>query len=103
MPVFTSPPSPSGRSAAWRLQPGQALSLRASHCGVLRVAVGSLWATADGPHRGAGNDGGDRVFQAGERVAVPAGRRIVIEAIGGEARFEWDPASARPSGHRVPA
>lgn len=92
--------SSSDRGGTWRLQPGQALTLRPSQSGVLWVVAGSLWATTDGPHRGAGNDRGDRVLQAGERVAVEAGERIVIEPVGADARFGWDPLPPWPARRR---
>jgi hypothetical protein len=94
----------SARSAgAWRLLPGQALTLRPSQSGVLWVIAGSLWATNDGPHRGAGNDRGDRVLKAGESVDLRAGERLVLEPVGADARFGWDPLPPWPARRRSPS
>jgi hypothetical protein len=90
-------------SGAWRLLPGQALTLRPSQSGVLWVVAGSLWATTDGPHRGAGNDRGDRVFAAGESVSLRAGERLVLEPVGAAARFAWDPLPPWPARRRSPS
>jgi hypothetical protein len=81
------------RAGTWRLQPGQAVTLRPSQSGVLWVVAGGLWATGDGPHPGPGNARGDRVLAAGETVSLRAGERLVVEAVGpaAAAQFGWDP------------
>jgi hypothetical protein len=99
-PASSTPPAAAGR---WRLLPGQALTLRPSQSGVLWVIAGSIWATTDGPHRGAGNDRGDRVFRTGETVDLQAGERIVLESVGAAARFGWDPAPPWPARRRSPS
>lgn len=102
MTVSASSPSQESprNGGAWRLLPGQALTLRPSQSGVLWVIAGSLWATNDGPHRGAGNDRGDRVLTAGESVDLRAGERLVLEPVGADARFGWDPAPPWPARRR---
>jgi hypothetical protein len=90
-------------AGGWRLLPGQALTLRPSQSGVLWVVAGSLWATTDGPHRGAGNEGGDRVLSAGQQLELSAGERMVVEPIGPGARFGWDPAPPWPARRRSPS
>ncbi|HKB52603.1 MAG TPA: DUF2917 domain-containing protein [Ramlibacter sp.] len=101
MSRFASSGWPAGASAAgtWRLLPGQALTLQPRRGGVLRVAAGALWATADGPHGGPSNGRGDRVLEVGETVSLRAGERLVVEPIGGvaPARFAWDPLPPWPA------
>lgn len=96
------PPSAAG---TWRLQPGQALTLRPSQSGVLWVVAGGLWATGDGPHPGPANARGDRVLAAGETVSVRAGERLVVEAVGpaAGAQFAWDPLPPWPARRRSPS
>src|SRR5262245_50390417 len=43
----------------WKLAAGRAITLQPLENGVLRVAHGVMWATADGPHDGPPNDQGD--------------------------------------------
>lgn len=80
-------------AGAWKLAGGRAMTLQPREPGLLRVARGSLWATADGPHPGPLNDQGDRFLQAGEQLRLLAGQRVVIEAWNraGPAYFTWDP------------
>jgi hypothetical protein len=105
MSALPSSSSSSGASAAgaWRLLPGQAVTLRPSQSGVLWVVAGSLWATTEGPHLGAGNERGDRFLRAGQTVDVRAGERLVVEPIGGGARFGWDPLPPWPARRRSPS
>ena len=90
---------PHAVAGTWRLQCGQALTLRPSQSGVLWVVAGGLWATGDGPHRGPANGRGDRLLAAGERLSVRAGERLVVEAVGrgASARFGWDPLPPWPA------
>ena len=92
----------------WKLAAGRAITLQPREDGVLRVAHGRLWATFDGPHGGPLNDLGDHVIDAGGRLGLRAGRRVVVEAWdrGAPAYFSWDPllvsaASTVPRAARV--
>ncbi len=80
----------------WKLAAGRAITLEPREAGVLRVAHGRLWATYDGPHRGALNDQGDRIVGVGERLSLRAGQRLVVEAWSDRAPayFSWDPLPA---------
>ncbi len=94
-------PSPSAPAAAlagtWKLERGQALTLRPHGPGILRVARGQLWATREGPHGRTPTDSGDHVLQAGRAMLVRSGERVVIEAwqSDGASYFAWDPLPAR--------
>lgn len=70
----------------WQLDAGRALALRAREATELTVAQGMLWATLDGPHVGPLNDRGDVVLQAGERLLLAAGQRVLIESISAAGR-----------------
>lgn len=92
----------------WKLAAGRAITLQPREDGVLRVAHGRLWATFDGPHGGPLNDLGDHVIDAGGRLGLRAGRRVVVEAWDrtAPAYFSWDPlavgaASTLPRATRV--
>lgn len=69
-----------GLAGSWVLPPGQAVTLQSADDSALQVTQGRIWATLDGPHSGPANDLGDVVLQAGERLALRAGQRVVIEA-----------------------
>lgn len=83
-------------AGAWRVAPGQALTLKSAHGGRMRVASGGLWATFDGPHAGPANDRGDHLLQAGEMIALRPGERLVVEPANRSAGayIEWEPAAA---------
>ena len=103
-------------AGSWKLAGGSAVTLHDVHAAVLRITHGRVWATVDGPHCGPANNLGDLVLNAGERLTVQAGQRVVIEPWGSSASgasraneavyFSWDPAldsSAVPlqgRGHR---
>ena len=79
-------------SVCGKLMPGQAFSWWPREAGVFSVAQGGAWLTFDGPHQGPGNASGDHVLQAGQRLAVRAGQRLVIETWGEvPVHFEWAP------------
>lgn len=85
-----------GRPAgAWRLPPGQALTLKSAQGGRVRVARGGLWATFDGPHAGPANDRGDHLLEAGELIALRPGERLVVESASrsASAYVEWEPGA----------
>lgn len=91
---------------AWRLPPGQALTLKSAQGGRVRVARGGLWATFDGPHPGPANDRGDHLLEAGEMIALRPGERLVVESASrsASAYVEWEPGGATtgvPSGVRL--
>jgi hypothetical protein len=80
----------------WKLARGRAVTLRPRTDGILRVAHGRVWATADGPHGGTPFDGGDHVLEVGRSMYVKTGQRVVIEAwnASGASYFAWDPVFA---------
>ena len=66
----------------WQLAPGRAMALQARHTTELVVSSGCVWATFDGPHDGPLNERGDLVLQAGSRLRLTAGQRLVVESLG---------------------
>lgn len=93
-------------AGAWRLSPGQALTLKSARGGRVRVASGGLWATFDGPHAGPANDRGDHLLEAGELIALRPGEQLVVESASrsASAYVEWEPgatATAVPPGVRL--
>lgn len=97
-------------AGSWKLAGGHAVTLQDAHAAVLCITHGRVWATLDGPHTGPANQQGDMVLEAGQRLTVPAGRRVVMEpwrssgagAASGSAAangsdavyFSWDPVPA---------
>ncbi len=69
-----------GPAGSWVLPAGCAVTLNATTGAALHVTQGLVWATLDGPHSGPANDLGDLMLHAGERMALKAGQRVVIEA-----------------------
>src|SRR3954451_22881869 len=86
------PPLP----GTWKLGARRAMTLLPRSTGVLHIASGRVWVTCDGPHAGALNDLGDHILHAGDRMALCAGKRWVIEAWAGAtpAYFNWSPLPA---------
>jgi Protein of unknown function (DUF2917) len=86
----------------WKLAGGQAMTLQPRHAGVLRINVGQVWATLDGPHSGPANGWGDMFLKEGQLLNLQSGQRVVIEPRGDAANrpafLEWEPTTARP-GH----
>lgn len=74
-------------AGCWKLAPGRALSLRPWQPSEIAVVHGRVWLTMTGFSRtdvpGAVVD---HVLQAGDRLTIPAGRHVVLEA--------WSPAQA---------
>jgi hypothetical protein len=70
------------------------MALHARHATELQVQDGCVWITLDGPHSGPANDSGDVFLNAGGSLHVPAGRRLVIEALGSAsgdaAQLSWN-------------
>lgn len=82
---------PAVRSGAWQLQAGQATTLHARQAHVLHVRQGRLWVTMDAT---ASWGSEDLVLAPGERLQVPAGQRLVMEAWDGYgATWSWDRAA----------
>lgn len=93
--------TPSAQAAgSWKLLNGHAVTLHDPNAAVLRITCGSVWATVDGPHPGPANNQGDLFLQAGDRLALQPGQRVVIEPWRASANeavyFSWDPAPAAP-------
>ena len=95
--------APAGRRAAgcWKLDTGQALSLRPNSHGVLQIAQGQAWVTLRGALADLPGAAVDHVLQPGEQLTVAPGQHAVMEAWNpqGSAEavaFRWDalPASA---------
>lgn len=90
------------RPGAWQIEPGRALRLRPREDAILRAGHGMLWVTFDRVAEGAGNESGDHILEAGQRLHVAAGDTVVIGAFGprdADASFDWEPparATARP-------
>lgn len=73
------------------------MGLKSRHVSELQVHSGCVWVTLDGPHTGAANDCGDVFLGAGMHLHVPAGRRVVLEALhqadGAAAQLRWGRAA----------
>ena len=87
----------------WKLGAGRAITLQPREAGTVRVAHGRVWATYDGPHRGALNDLGDHIVGAGDLLRLAAGQRLVIESWQDEspAYFSWEPLPVPPARARA--
>jgi hypothetical protein len=83
------------RAAAWIVWPGQPLAWRVRRPMVLRVQQGRLWVTLDVEAVRVPGQLGDHFLEAGQCLCVPAGARLVLEALvrpgepGCPARFAW--------------
>lgn len=73
------------------------MGLKSRHVSELQVHSGCVWATLDGPHTGAANECGDVFLSAGMHMHLPAGRRVVLEALhqadGAAAQLRWGQAA----------
>jgi hypothetical protein len=89
-------------AGTWKLAAGRAITLRPREAGHVKIVHGSAWVTFDGPHQGALNDFGDHVLNAGERLRLRRGQRLVMETgeSGQPAYFSWDVLA---EGERRPA
>jgi hypothetical protein len=83
---------PAVRRGAWRLEAGQAMSLKAASASMLQVRQGRIWVTRDATaHQGSE----DLVLAPGESLTVRAGERIVMEPWDGHgATYHWDVVQA---------
>lgn len=80
---------------AWKLAARKALSLRPREACVLTVVRGRAWVTAGGATGLAPDDSGDHVLAAGQRLLVPGGSHVVVEAWKDEDTFfDWQPQAA---------
>ncbi|WP_198969139.1 DUF2917 domain-containing protein [Xylophilus sp. ASV27] len=81
-------------------------AFRTTGGGMLVLRQGAAWVTIDAggaatpPHRhGVAPRGGDWFLAQGDRLGVPAGRRVVVESLDAAGiRFDWRPASAMAPG-----
>ena len=81
---------PAVRRGAWQLAAGQATTLHAKESHVLHVRQGRLWITMDATAQWGSED---LVLGPGEKLAVPAGQRLVMapwDSWG--ATWSWDRA-----------
>lgn len=95
----SSMPIELGASAGgWRLEGAQALTLKPTRAGVVRVVHGRVWATLSGPHGSRPDDSGDVVLVKGQALAVPLHQRLVIEpwrrCATDPVYFSWEPLGA---------
>lgn len=89
----------------WRLDAHRALSLHPKVPSRLRITQGRAWVTLGVPAKGAGNELGDHMLEAGQDLAVPAGARLVMEpwqpGVTEPVRFEWCCAQADPQAQQA--
>ncbi len=82
-------------AGSWKIAPGDAVTLRATKPGMLRVVHGGLYITLDGERIGAGNESGDYFLGLGQKLEIAAGQSAVIESwsVGdcNDASFSWEP------------
>ena len=97
--LFDLQPTCTEPAGSWKLGAERAMTLHCHEAATLRVTQGRLWATVDGPHSGPANGLGDVVLNAGERLHLRPGQRVVIESWSGcyrergvgTAYFTWEP------------
>jgi hypothetical protein len=96
MNTFSAHAAPTPHScmpaSGWRLDARRAMSLRPRVPSRLHITQGRAWVTLGQSPKGAGNESGDLVLNAGESLAVPAGARVVMEPWqpgAGPVRFDW--------------
>jgi hypothetical protein len=80
LPSSTTPAS-SHLSHHCHLLPGQAITLRPRRPSMLCIGSGRVWVTSSGPHQVLGRESGDRFLAPGDALRVPAGTRLVLEAL----------------------
>lgn len=81
-----------GRARERRLAPGQAHSLRLRRDGQLQVREGRAWVTLDEAPLVRGTECGDFFLEAGQQLAVRAGRHLVIESLDqNPVHYAWQP------------
>lgn len=76
------------RRGAWRIEVGDAMTLKATTDSVLRVRQGRIWVTCDATATWGSED---LVLAPGESLRVAAGQRLVMEPWDGYgATCSWD-------------
>ncbi|MES2415316.1 MAG: DUF2917 domain-containing protein [Pseudomonadota bacterium] len=84
-----------GLAGCWKLSHGSALTLLAGQAGKLRIAHGRVWITFDDAGQDSVVRAGDHFLEAGESIALAAGRSLVMESfVSGQATaayFTWEP------------
>ena len=82
-----------GLAASWTFSSERAVMLGTRSGGFLRVDTGAVWLTLDGPHE---RRAGDLFLEAGARMPIAAGQRVVLEPVARagtrEAAIDWLPA-----------
>lgn len=88
-------------AGCWKLCQGSALTLLAGQAGKLRIAHGRVWITFDDAAHDPVARAGDHFLEAGESLALSAGRSLVMEPFAvGEATaayFTWEPVARASS------
>lgn len=95
-PLHTPGAADAVMTQCWMLTPGRALHFHADQAVQMQVTQGRVWATLDGPHTGAPNDLGDLFMQAGARLTLHPGQRLLVESWSGKglettSRLVWTP------------
>jgi Protein of unknown function (DUF2917) len=90
--------SPFRACGAWRLHPGQAMSLHPREASLLRIHRGPVWVTLGEPGALSPQASGDRFLKDGESMVVPPGARLVMEPLSaresdGPVCFDWTGAA----------
>jgi len=87
-----------GLAGFWKLGAGRALTLHATHAGVLRIAHGRVWATFDAASQDIQVRAGDHFLGRGESLTLKAGESLVMESFSAghaaSAYFSWEPVVA---------
>jgi hypothetical protein len=88
-----------GLPGCWVLEPGRAVSLRASQAGKVRVARGRVWLTFDDAATDINVRAGDYFLDCGESLPIARGQSLVMESFAAgcadPAWFGWEPALQR--------
>ena len=88
LPVRPATVPAATRRGAWQIDPGQAISLKASSNSIMRIKQGRVWVTLDANRAHASED---LVLAPGESLKVAAGERLVMEPWDGYgATYTWD-------------
>ncbi|MDP9898396.1 DUF2917 domain-containing protein [Variovorax ginsengisoli] len=91
LPTRAAAVPPAVRNGAWRIEFGDAMTLRATSASILRVRQGRIWVTCDATATWGSED---LVLAPGESLRVAAGQRLVLEPWDGYgATCSWDVAT----------
>lgn len=92
---FQAPIEVGASAGGWHVAGNQALTLKPTRAGLVRVVRGRAWATLSGPHGQNPDDSGDVVLVTGQALEVPPHQRLVIEpwqrCVSDSAYFSWEP------------